>query len=307
MAMENLKQLNFKNMIKKIITHNGSAHQDEFLASCILLAKESNISSIIRVSMDDPRMTQFLNNKEYCVIDIGRQLNSELENYDHHQDVNLPCSFTLILDKYGIREKVFECFSWARVVCKNDTKGIIGAVESFNVGLPTDLKYKFVYDSIFSNPMCQFILSKYEKYQVISNIVNEDMFEMMKEFGNWILSEVDKLDIRKENLEKYHKILNINGFFGIDISDIPDDGMEPSFGFGAWSNLKGYVVDFIVNRDTRSENAVRIVRYNTKIDLLKIKDNNGIIFAHANGFLATMTKDSISYNLKDLFLKTGNK
>ncbi len=307
MAMANLKLLNFKNMIKTVITHNGSAHQDEFLASCILLAKESQIDSIIRVSMDDYRMPSFLEDKSKCVIDMGRKLDSTMENYDHHQDVNLPCSFTLILDKYGIREKVFECFTWARVVCKNDTRGIIGAVESFNVGLPTELKYKFVYDSIFSNPICQFILSKYEKYSVISNIVNEDMFDMMKELGNWILNEIEKLDIRKENFEKYHKIINVNGFFGIDVSNIPNDGMEPSFGFGAWSNLKGYVVDFIVNRDTRSENAVRIVRYNTKIDLLKIKNNNGIIFAHANGFLATMTKESISSNLEDLFSKTGNK
>ena len=66
-------------MIKKIITHPGGAHKDEFLACCVLLASDS--ATILRQEATDEE----LNDPLVVVVDVGHRPEPHPNNFDHHQ------------------------------------------------------------------------------------------------------------------------------------------------------------------------------------------------------------------------------
>jgi len=82
--------------VKKIITHSGPAHSDEFLAVSLLLHKYPD-AVVIRV----PDFTGEPEEGE-IVVDVGKRYDGRIF-FDHHQDEDLPSSFILVLrDFFGI-------------------------------------------------------------------------------------------------------------------------------------------------------------------------------------------------------------
>lgn len=80
---------------KKIITHPSQNHADETSAIALILSVfDENIpierkSLVAHEEFEDPAI---------WIIDIGKQLNYTLHNFDHHQDENLPASNILVLN-----------------------------------------------------------------------------------------------------------------------------------------------------------------------------------------------------------------
>lgn len=80
--------------IKKIITHSGMHHADELLAiSMVRMFIQRPLLPIERV---DVVSEEYLNDEEVMVVDVGRQYNVELNNFDHHQDSSLPAACMLV-------------------------------------------------------------------------------------------------------------------------------------------------------------------------------------------------------------------
>jgi len=84
------------NEITKIITHGGPAHRDEFLGCCLVLSKFPNVPIYRR----DPTKEE-LADPTCAVVDVGRDFNPSLHNYDHHQfsrDSAPACALSLVLE-----------------------------------------------------------------------------------------------------------------------------------------------------------------------------------------------------------------
>lgn len=62
-----------------ILTHPGSAHKDEFLACCVLLAETP-----VPISRREPTPAD-LADPGVAVIDVGHLHDPALNNFDHHQ------------------------------------------------------------------------------------------------------------------------------------------------------------------------------------------------------------------------------
>lgn len=86
MAETSLEQV----VVKKIITHSGPAHSDEFLAVSLLLHKHPDAFV--------ERVADFVRQPEEgeVVVDVGRRYDGR-RFFDHHHDKDLPCSFILVL------------------------------------------------------------------------------------------------------------------------------------------------------------------------------------------------------------------
>jgi hypothetical protein len=81
--------------VRRIFTHSGKAHADEFLACSILLKKYPH-ATILRVD----ELPSELGENDVAV-DIGRTY-TPMKVLDHHHDLNVPCSLVLVLkDFYG--------------------------------------------------------------------------------------------------------------------------------------------------------------------------------------------------------------
>lgn len=85
--------------ITKVITHAGVFHLDEILAIATLrelnvINEDTPIERKFQISNDE------LDNPSIAIIDVGKNYNDDLNNFDHHQDGNLPASNLLILSHF---------------------------------------------------------------------------------------------------------------------------------------------------------------------------------------------------------------
>lgn len=82
-----------------ILTHPGSAHKDEFLACCVLLA--ASPSPILRREPTDADLAD----PGIAVVDVGHRHEPALNNFDHHQlpiDAAPTCALSLVLQHLGL-------------------------------------------------------------------------------------------------------------------------------------------------------------------------------------------------------------
>jgi len=83
--------------IKRIVSHAGPRHMDDFLAIALLKAKSPD-AEILFEKHDSPDVKKRLSDPYTAVVDVGREFNPLLFNYDHHQDRDVyPCSAVLVL------------------------------------------------------------------------------------------------------------------------------------------------------------------------------------------------------------------
>lgn len=84
----------------KIITHNGVFHADEVFAVAILERFIGGNTEIIR-TRDKSIIEVAKNNVNDFVIDVGEAYNADSNNFDHHQNSDLPSSAGLIFDRFN--------------------------------------------------------------------------------------------------------------------------------------------------------------------------------------------------------------
>lgn len=80
--------------ITKIVTHAGTFHADEVSAVALLQL----VFPFTPVERTYTPSDEDFNNPSVVVLDVGRRYEPELNNYDHHQDANLPASNMLLLN-----------------------------------------------------------------------------------------------------------------------------------------------------------------------------------------------------------------
>ena len=109
--------------MKKIITHPGHAHRDDFLACCVALASTNTEPHIVRTDDIEP---EDFEDPDTWIIDVGFRHNPELNNFDHHQlpkDHEACCALTLVLRKLGLYEDAIKALPWVRMLEIWDSKG----------------------------------------------------------------------------------------------------------------------------------------------------------------------------------------
>jgi len=90
---------------RRLVTHNGSAHADEVVATALVLALDHRVERIER--KPEPNAAELVDPDCY-VLDFGRRHEPALLNFDHHQfapDEAPRCTITLILEHAGLLEQ----------------------------------------------------------------------------------------------------------------------------------------------------------------------------------------------------------
>lgn len=81
-----------------IITHLPPRHLDDYLALAILKKHFPKASIFYKHPQDI--LEQELKNPNCILVDIGNDYNPELNNFDHHQSSDIPCSLLLVLKHF---------------------------------------------------------------------------------------------------------------------------------------------------------------------------------------------------------------
>lgn len=95
-------------LFDKVITHDGIFHADEKVARGFLIAKGiiSWSTPFERRSLRDGVTREELDNPKICILDMGRELNPQKGNFDHHQDANIQATNMLVLEYFERDEAV---------------------------------------------------------------------------------------------------------------------------------------------------------------------------------------------------------
>jgi hypothetical protein len=259
--------------ITKIVTHPGSAHKDEFLAIC-LASHMTGCTQIERRVVTDAD----LSDPSVMVIDIGRQYNPALNNFDHHHDASLNSSYALVARHLGLEKALKLSDKAYDTVDIEDREGPVKSAGRFGLSVAE-------YNAL-SDPIGVAMLSSFSDYQQVP----KEMAVVMQTMGKNMVARAQEYQPDYERLQADMQIKEVDSVrYYVDTQDKSvareDFAREhdvaiivsPNSRDGGWKFKR---IDDHPRVDFRNAKSLE------ELDPAKSPKS----FIHANGFLAVTTK-----------------
>jgi hypothetical protein len=293
-------------MIKKIVSHLNPRHMDDFLAIVVLKVKYPEAE----VEYVHPQRVpyEYLVDSEICLVDVGGKFEPSLKNYDHHQNLELPSSFVLVLihelnQKIHVKELVEK--QVVQFVDLTDKYGVKKASEMTGVPLNTD-------EDRMRKEILLIDLSKHG--QVVGEIVFKTLLAFDK-YSDWIKEFYQRLDekglldepraiLAREEALFRERLARAQVFQRGDLKIlVSDESLAPNH-FRAFNELG---VDIIIERNSMNRKHVSIIKNTSspktaQIDLAKVFDLYPKIFIHSNGFIAVVNVSFEEIDIEKIYM-----
>lgn len=258
----------------RIVTHPGSAHKDDFLSTCVLLATLGTAEVFrrepTRLDLEDP---------ETYVVDVGLEYAPERRNFDHHHNHSLPCAFHLIMQHLGHHDAAMLMFVWYPHMSMIDVRGPYRTAE--HLGVDSSVLFAT------SSPIDGYIISTFG--QVESLRPQDALYKLMKALGKDMLSLIDRKMKRLEQLKAEAHVVPVKHLKAVtsDISNSPKLAMELYLKF-----LDDEQIVMSITPSNRGEGWELLrIGDNTIVDFRALEKRPEIRFVHGSGFLAkTLTR-----------------
>jgi hypothetical protein len=266
----------------KIVTHGGLAHFDEMCAVSLILAHGPDTFDV-ELYRRNPTKEE-LENPETWVVDIGREYNSELKNFDHHQSKDLESSFILVAKYFNLDYLFKNVYEWWDIKSKFDTDGPFEVAKLLNID-------KAVLPQL-NSPMEAFLSGTFST-QPLSVVV------FLKQFGKWLIENAKTIQQESLYLESC-PIKAIGDYSAIIVQDRYDINTKSLVLYMKRTKHQGVVLQITKENPDRGSGwkVYRDDSVKDKIDFTRIVTDPRVAFAHLNGFIFT-TKDLIP--LEELF------
>lgn len=259
--------------IHKIITHPGSAHKDEFLAIC-LASHMTGCTNIERRVVTDAD----LSDPSVMVIDIGRQYNPALNNFDHHHDASLNSSYALVAKHFGLEKALKLSDKAYDTVDIEDREGPVKSAERYGLSVAE-------YNAL-SDPIGVAMLSTFSGYQQVP----KEMAAVMQKMGENMVTRAQEYQPDYERLQADMQIKDVDGVrYFVDSQD--KSVAREDF-------AREHEVAIIVSPNSRDGGwKLKRMDDHPRVDFRNAKSLDELdpakapkSFIHANGFLAATTK-----------------
>ena len=273
-----IKMIEF-DKVKRIVTHGGHAHRDDFLSVCFTLAmcaEQKNYPELVR---RDPTK-QELKDFNVIVLDVGEQHKPELSNFDHHQfdrDAEPCCALSLLLKDMTIYEEAQRGFRWLNISEKFDSKG------PYFVANEIGIEWNKISDATFS-PIEEAILFKFSQFTEFDS--ESLIYQLMITIGSDLLKTLEQFTARWKLLSETLKTFKVDDNEIVLSLDVEGND-DPTFALNAYIHEHHPNAIATVTFDDRGEGFC-LYRLNdsSKIDFSQIESHEQILFAHKNGFVA---------------------
>ena len=272
-----------------ILTHPGSAHKDEFLACCLLLAVHEE-----PVLRREPTPAD-LDNPSMAVVDVGGEDNAARGNFDHHQfpkDHPPVCSLSLVLMDLGLYDEARKYCDWLEVAEWFDTRGPVETAAWLGVERELLAKLNSTVD-----------LTLLRRFAGMSEIrPGEPMWEVMRWVG------ADLIGYLRSLREKLNEIARLSEIWEMDDFRVLFLPRAENFSEDASAGLARYAAGLpeekrviaMVYPDRRG-GGFALSRYNDDLgmDFTRISAEGDVHFAHARGFVAKTSATDLG-RIRDL-------
>ena len=260
-----------------ILTHPGSAHKDDFLACCVLLAHSP--CSVVR---REPSPAD-LADAQIAVLDVGDSHDPALNNFDHHHlpdDAAPTCALSLVLKALQLYDDARSFCDWLEPAEWFDCRGP-NATAKF-LGVPRDAINQLY--SPMDGTLLRCFAAKSEHH------AGEPLWAMMLQVGTDLLSYLRSLRTRLNFIGEHATLWTLVS--GAEVLFMPrTDPLpeEPSSGLDRYiveQGLNDRVVA-IVSPDRRGQGyGLSRHRDNQHLDFTRLTDEPDVHFAHKRGFVA---------------------
>ena len=267
-------------MIQQILTHPGSAHKDEFLACCLLVATHK-----VPIVRREPT-TDDLNDTQTIVVDVGGEHEPARMNFDHHQfpaDSPPICALSLVMMHLGIYDDARLFCEWLEPTEWFDTKGPVKTAEW--LGVPRDSLGK-LQSTIDVTILRRFAASqRLEPGQLI--------WELMQMIGSDLLYYLrtmrERIQVLKENLHFWEMEKNGETFHAVFLPRSEASIDDPSGAMSRYLRSIGKDTEVVamIYPDRRGK-GYGLSRNNDhpRLDFTTIEHHDDVHFAHPRGFVA---------------------
>jgi hypothetical protein len=281
--------------LNKIISHPGPGHRDDFLAVSILLAAAENFPTVLR---KEPSKAECIDTK-VAVVDIGKNHNPDILMFDHHQfpsDAPPTCAMNLVVDYLGLTDAFKLCYPWYEITGIIDSKGPMYAATHLGIN-PKNNLFQML------SPMEEWLLAGWSQHRVLNHSIegqnlNEreahTLYGLMHRFGESLIDRAEEFEHRWEDLKhtETHLIPETN-LHWLDVSNF-DRNDDPAMAVNQYIRTECPEAIVSVSQDDRGE-GMTLYRLNDhpQIDFSRLKNEESVLFAHNNGFVAK-TKQMMS-------------
>lgn len=273
-----------------IVTHPSDAHLDDFLSCCLILAKEDNI---IKIERREPTERE-LKDPSIWKVDIGKDYNTDLKIFDHHQRDWEECSFSLLLKFWNIWTDAINFYRWIETAVIFDSKG------------PTEARKRLRVDKFTAGRLESFIdrstLELFSDQKTIENV--NWLFSFMKIIGTKFFNNIEDYKTAMEIVKENSKITEISGVGIITCMYKKNGDISNKIFYKAMEDYKKEKIGLggiAIYPNERPKGSVAIERFDddNRIDFKDIPIGDGIVFVHANGFFMVLNNVG-DYELEEI-------
>jgi hypothetical protein len=286
-----------------ILTHPGSAHKDEFLACCVLLATAP--APIVRrepteADLADPAI---------AVVDVGHRHEPALKNFDHHQlpdDAAPTCALSLVLQHLGLYDDARAFCDWLEPAEWFDCRGPNATARWLGV------KRNII--NQLSSPIDGTLLRRFATAN--RHAPGEPLWEIMRLVGTDLLDYLRNLRTRLTFIGAHAELWSLDTL-GADkdgripavvfvprTEPLPED---PSAGLDRYVQEQGLderVVAVIAPDRRGGGYGLSRHRDHPRLDFTRIAHERDVHFAHLRGFVAK-TSATDPQRLRQLLLNAA--
>ncbi len=256
----------------KIFTHGGQAHRDDFIACCLLIASNSDITEIVRVPHSEFSF-QAVKPGDF-VVDIGMEYDFKKQRFDHHQLSpkfgESRSAFAMVFEDClgGEAEKASVIFDWYQLSSDLDCHGPKAMADSLGIS---------------SNKLHSLMSPVEAQLLIIFENDPASILELMRTLGKGWLSYYDNY----ANAMTSHEGYTTFSTMGVKVLDMLHVGrgklhtaITTKLGLATGANV-------IVSLDPTGE-GVQLYRMSDcpLIDFQLLSGADGVLFAHKGGFIA---------------------
>jgi hypothetical protein len=287
-----------------ILTHPGSAHKDEFLACCVLLA--TTPGPILRrepteADLADPAI---------AVVDVGHRHEPALNNFDHHQlpsDAAPTCALSLVLQHLGLYADARAFCEWLEPAEWFDCRGPNETARW--LGIERDIVFK-LYSPIDGTLLRRFAAAK-------QHAPGEPLWEMMRLVGTDLLDYIRNLRARLTFIGQHAQLWTLDlppsavcpqtsasaptVLFLPRTEPLPDDTSAGLDRYVTEQGLDNRVVALIAPDRRSTGYGLSRHRDNPRLDFTRIKAEPDVHFTHQRGFVAK-TSATDPHRLRQLLM-----
>ena len=284
-----------------ILTHPGSAHKDEFLACCVLLA--SSPAPIVRREPTEADLAD----AAIAVVDVGHRHEPALNNFDHHQlpaDAAPTCALSLVLQHLGLYADARAFCDWLEPAEWFDCRG--PNVTAKWLGVERDIVSKM------QSPVDGTLLRRFAATKQL--LSGEPSWEIMRMVGADLLDYLRTLRARLTFISQHAELWTLDGLaISADNRQVPavvflprTDPLpeDPSAGLDRYvqeQRLDDRVVAVIAPDRRGGGYGLSRHRDHPRLDFTRIAQEPDVHFAHARGFVAK-TSASDPQRLRQLLM-----